>query len=131
MAVTASSPENMWMQTINVHINRAWTKPPSLPERLRCEVSVTQDRAGQVSAVGIQECDGDDAVRRSIEEALHRASPLPPPLDPDIFTPNLRILITRGLLTATLPEPRPGASAPAGPAAGGSGEKSSSSSTDR
>ena len=33
----------------------------------------------------------DPAVRESIEAAVYRASPLPPPPDPSLFDTNLRI----------------------------------------
>jgi colicin import membrane protein len=44
-----------------------------------------------VTQVTIGECNGDQAVRESIERAVYRASPLPPPPDPSLFDRNLRI----------------------------------------
>jgi colicin import membrane protein len=41
--------------------------------------------------VRIGQCNGDQAVRESIEAAVYRASPLPPPPDPALFDRNLRI----------------------------------------
>ncbi len=54
-------------------------------------VYVTQVPGGEVTQVRIEQCNGDQAVRESIEEAVHRASPLPPPPDPALFDRNLRI----------------------------------------
>jgi colicin import membrane protein len=34
---------------------------------------------------------GDEAVRRSIEAAVYKASPLPAPADPSVFDRNLRL----------------------------------------
>jgi colicin import membrane protein len=41
--------------------------------------------------VSIGECNGDQAVRESIEAAVYRASPLPPPPDPALFDRSLKI----------------------------------------
>jgi len=37
-------------------------------------------------------CNGDDAVRRSIEQAVLRASPLPTPSLPALFDRNLQVV---------------------------------------
>jgi colicin import membrane protein len=52
---------------------------------------VTQEPGGTVTQVKIAECNGDQAVRESIEAAVYRASPLPPPPDPSLFDRNLKI----------------------------------------
>jgi colicin import membrane protein len=52
---------------------------------------VTQVPGGEVTQVRIGECNGDQAVRESIEAAVYRASPLPPPPDPALFDRNLKI----------------------------------------
>ena len=44
--------------------------------------------------VSIGECNGDQAVRDSIEAAVYRASPLPPPPDPALFDRQLVIAFT-------------------------------------
>jgi colicin import membrane protein len=51
---------------------------------------VTQIPGGTVAAVRMGACNGDEAVRRSIEAAVLRASPLPLPADPRLFERNLR-----------------------------------------
>jgi colicin import membrane protein len=45
---------------------------------------------GAVTGVTIGRCNGDDAVRQSIEVAVRNASPLPEPPDPALFDRNLR-----------------------------------------
>jgi colicin import membrane protein len=54
-------------------------------------LNVTQVPGGEVTEVTIGECNGDQAVRESIEAAVYRASPLPPPPDPALFDRHLRI----------------------------------------
>jgi colicin import membrane protein len=53
-------------------------------------VHVTQVPGGVVTGVQIGSCNGDDAVRASIEDAVRRASPLPMPSDADLFDRSLR-----------------------------------------
>ena len=52
---------------------------------------VTQVPGGEVVNVRLGECNGDAAVRESIQGAVFRASPLPPPPDPALFHRNLEI----------------------------------------
>ena len=54
-------------------------------------VYVTQVPGGVVANVRVGSCNGDQAVRESIESAVYRASPLPPPPDPALFERNLEI----------------------------------------
>ena len=80
-----------WQSQIAAKIVRAWRRPPSAVPGIECMVYVTQVPGGEVTQVRIEQCNGDQAVRESIEEAVHRASPLPPPPDPALFDRNLRI----------------------------------------
>lgn len=73
-------------------ITRNWIPPASAPAGLSCEVFVRQLPGGQVISVEIEKCNGDDAVRRSIEIAVNKASPLPEPVDPRLFERNLRFI---------------------------------------
>jgi colicin import membrane protein len=80
-----------YIAQIQARIQRAWIRPPSAREGLRCIVNVTQVPGGEVVAVKIGECNGDDVVRQSIEAAVYRASPLPEPSDPTLFERDLRL----------------------------------------
>jgi colicin import membrane protein len=51
-------------------------------------VEVTQVPGGTVTAAHVTQCNGDAAVRQSIENAVYRASPLPDPPDPALFEKN-------------------------------------------
>src|SRR2546430_1488714 len=69
----------------------AWLRPPTARPGIQCVLNVTQVPGGEVTQVSIGECNGDQAVRESIEAAVYRASPLPPPPDPALFDRNLKI----------------------------------------
>jgi len=73
-------------------VERNWVRPPSAKAGLECELSVTQIPGGQVTDVRIGNCPADDAVRRSIEAAVLRASPLPMPANQALFDRNLRFV---------------------------------------
>ena len=66
-------------------IERNWTRPPSARAGLQCTLHVTQAPTGMVMDVRIGECNGDQAVRESITNAVYKSSPLPAPRDPRAF----------------------------------------------
>ena len=80
-----------WEAMIAAKITRAWLRPPTARPGIECMLYVTQVPGGEVTQVRIGECNGDPAVRQSIEAAVYRASPLPPPPDPALFDRNLKI----------------------------------------
>jgi colicin import membrane protein len=80
-----------WQSQIAAKINRAWLRPPTARPGIECMLNVTQVPGGEVTEVSIGECNGDQAVRESIEAAVYRASPLPPPPDAALFDRHLRI----------------------------------------
>jgi colicin import membrane protein len=80
-----------WESLIAAKITRAWLRPPTARPGIECMLYVTQVPGGEVTQVRIGECNGDQAVRESIEAAVYRASPLPPPPDPTLFDRNLKI----------------------------------------
>ncbi|NNF17022.1 MAG: cell envelope integrity protein TolA [Gammaproteobacteria bacterium] len=66
-------------------VTRNWIRPPSAREELVCIVRAAQIPGGEVVSVTVMECNGDDAVERSIETAVRKSSPLPEPPDPTLF----------------------------------------------
>jgi colicin import membrane protein len=80
-----------WQAQIAARINRAWLRPPTARPGIQCMLYVTQEPGGVVTQVKIGDCNGDQAVRESIEAAVYRASPLPPPPNPALFDRNLKI----------------------------------------
>lgn len=77
---------------IQQHIVRNWNRPPSARPGLECEVKVAQTPTGTVLSAQVTRCNGDTAVQASIEAAVLRASPLPPPPDPSLFERNLTLI---------------------------------------
>jgi colicin import membrane protein len=90
-AAESSGALAQYVAQIQARVQRAWIRPPSAREGLTCIVNVTQVPGGEVVGVKVGECNGDDAVRLSIEQAVYRASPLPEPPDPSLFERNLRL----------------------------------------
>jgi colicin import membrane protein len=80
-----------WQAQIAAKINRAWLRPPTARSGIECVLHVTQVPGGEVTEVNIGDCNGDQAVRESIEAAVYRASPLPAPPDPALFDRKLTI----------------------------------------
>jgi colicin import membrane protein len=80
---------NQYIAMIEQRIVRNWNRPPSARPGLQCEVRVAQAPGGTVLSVQLGACNGDAAVRQSIEAAVMRSSPLPPPPDPRLFERNL------------------------------------------
>jgi colicin import membrane protein len=89
MAARGSQEMSQYVAMIRQHVERRWVRPLSAREGLECEVKVAQTPAGVVLSVQVGRCNGDAAVRQSIETAVHRASPLPPPPNPRLFERNL------------------------------------------
>lgn len=83
---------DQYRRMIEQRIVRNWARPPSAQAGLNCTVNVRQAPGGTVLDVSIGACNGDEAVRRSIEAAVYRASPLPEPPDPALFERNLTII---------------------------------------
>ena len=79
-----------YIALIQQKVERNWVKPASASAGLKCEVAVVQLPNGDVVDVNIRACNGDDVVRRSIESAVRRASPLP--------LPENRILFERSII---------------------------------
>jgi colicin import membrane protein len=90
-AVEASPARAQYIARLSSRIQNAWIKPPSAHAGLDCVVNITQVPGGEVTSAHVSQCNGDAAARQSIENAVYRASPLPPPPDPALFERNLVI----------------------------------------
>ncbi len=80
-----------WSNQITARITRAWLRPPSARPGIQCVLHITQAPGGAVLNARIESCNGDQAVRESIEAAAYRAAPLPPPPDPALFERELEV----------------------------------------
>jgi colicin import membrane protein len=80
-ATAASGAEASWLSEITSRIQNAWIKPPTAQPGIKCVLDVGLVAGGTVTSVSLGECNGDDAVRQSIQTAVYNASPLPAPPD--------------------------------------------------
>jgi colicin import membrane protein len=88
-----SSPAmSQYAAALQQHVERAWNRPPSTQSGLQCVIAVSQSQNGTVLRVQVEQCNGDAAVKQSIENAVQRASPLPLPSDMRLFDRNLRFI---------------------------------------
>lgn len=80
-AAAASGALASWQSEITSRIQNAWIRPPTAQPGLKCVLNVGLVPGGSVTDVSVGDCNGDDAVRQSIQTAVYNASPLPPPPD--------------------------------------------------
>lgn len=92
LALQQSDAMNQYQWQIQQRIERSWIRPPTARVGLSCELNVIQLPSGDVIDVRVGRCNGDDVVIRSLEAAVLRASPLPVPPDPRLYSRNLKIL---------------------------------------
>jgi len=90
-AVEASPLRDRYIASLRNRIQNSWIKPNSARVGVDCRVAVTQVPGGEVTSAHVTRCNGDAAVRQSIENAVYRASPLPDPPDPALFQRNFEI----------------------------------------
>jgi colicin import membrane protein len=89
LAAARSGELAQYIALIQQRVTRNWIRPPEARPGLSCELYVTQIPGGEVVGVRFGRCDADDVVRRSIENAVYKASPLPKPANPALFERNL------------------------------------------
>ncbi len=80
-ATAASGALASWQSEIQSRIQNAWIRPPTAQPGIKCVLNVGLVPGGSVTSVSIGDCNGDDAVRQSIQTAVYNAAPLPPPPD--------------------------------------------------
>ncbi|HMN46243.1 MAG TPA: cell envelope integrity protein TolA [Povalibacter sp.] len=89
MQARSSTAFNEYVALIQDQIERNWNRPPSARPGLQCNIRVAQSPNGVVLSAQVEQCNGDAAVKQSIEQAVLRASPLPLPSDRRLFERNL------------------------------------------
>jgi colicin import membrane protein len=92
MQARSSPAMSQYAAQIQQAVERQWNRPPSARSGLECVVAVSQSPNGTVLRVQVEQCNGDAAVKQSIENAVQRASPLPLPSDMRLFERNLRFI---------------------------------------
>ena len=87
-AARAAGLLDQYMLMIENHVKRFWQRPLSARAGLSCVITVVPAPTGDVlsAKVDILRCNGDDAVRRSVENAVLDASPLPRPPSQAVFS---------------------------------------------
>jgi colicin import membrane protein len=85
-AARAAGLLDQYMLMIENHVKRFWDRPLSARPGIECVVTVVQAPTGDVLDADVGRCNGDEAVRRSIETAVLRASPLPRPPSQAVFS---------------------------------------------
>jgi len=83
-----------WVRAIQAHVEQRWYEPPGLAQGLSCTIVVTQIPGGEVVGMRFGSCNGNAAVRQSIETAVRNASPLPPPPEPALFEREVELVFT-------------------------------------
>ena len=88
-----ASLREQYAALIKQKVQRNWIEPPNLALQgtASCRVRVVQIPGGEVVSVDASDCKGDAAYRRSVEAAVLKSSPLPPPPDPAVFDRNINI----------------------------------------
>ncbi len=89
-AARQSDAMGRYLALIQQSVERKWQQPPSAVAGIECEVIVQQLPSGDVVDVRVQRCNADEVVRRSVENAVYAASPLPTPDDTRLFDRYLR-----------------------------------------
>jgi len=82
---------DQYVRMLESRIKQHWNRPLSARPGLDCVVRVVQLPTGDVMSATVASCNGDEAVRRSIERAVMDASPLPKPPNPALFERNLNV----------------------------------------
>ncbi|MFZ5513158.1 MAG: cell envelope integrity protein TolA, partial [Pseudomonadota bacterium] len=76
---------DQYIAAIKAKVERNWLKPPSSLPGMSCTVHVIQMPGGMVMDVRLDRCTGDELFKRSVINAVEKASPLPAPPDPSLF----------------------------------------------
>jgi colicin import membrane protein len=83
-----------YVRAIQAHVEQRWYEPPGVAQGLSCTIVVRQIPGGEVVGMEFGACNGNAAVRQSIETAVRNASPLPPPPEPSLFEREVELIFT-------------------------------------
>jgi len=82
-----------YVRAIQAHVEQRWYEPGGV-QGLSCAIFVTQIPGGEVVGMRFGPCNGNAAVRQSIETAVRNASPLPAPPEPQLFEREVKLVFT-------------------------------------
>ncbi|MGH8131038.1 MAG: cell envelope integrity protein TolA [Steroidobacteraceae bacterium] len=83
-----------YVRAIQAHVEQRWYEPPGNLQGLSCTVFVMQIPGGEVVGMRFGSCNGNAAVRQSIETAVRNSSPLPAPPEPALFEREVQLVFT-------------------------------------
>ncbi len=95
LAAVDSGELQVYKTMIEQKIFRNWDQPASARADLLCTVRVRQAPGGDVTGLTFLSCNGDDAVKRSIEAAIYKSSPFPEPSNPNLFDRNILLNLSK------------------------------------
>lgn len=83
----------LYLGQIQARIERAWLRPRTAigAESFQCRVRILQSPQGDVQEVQLQRCNGDARWQVSLVQAIGRASPLPAPPKPSVFSRSIQL----------------------------------------
>jgi colicin import membrane protein len=81
-----ASARNQYEPVIRQKVERNWTPLPGIGKGLSCTVRVRLVAGGEVIGASVTRSSGNARFDRSAENAVYKASPLPVPADPDVFS---------------------------------------------
>lgn len=81
----AASALDKYIALIKDKVARNWARPGNTEQELQCEVQVRLAAGGEVLSASIVRSSGNELFDRSVENAVHKASPLPLPEEKDLF----------------------------------------------
>ncbi|MBW1895087.1 MAG: cell envelope integrity protein TolA [Deltaproteobacteria bacterium] len=85
-AARAGQAMSKYVPRIQQKVETNWNYPPRGPEGCNPTVRVNLAPDGKVLSARIVKSSGDSFCDRSVEQAFMRASPIPIPLDPDLYS---------------------------------------------
>lgn len=85
-AARAMAEAEKYKVLIRQKVSRNWSRPPSSAGGLQCVVRVRLVPGGEVLQATVVRSSGDAPFDRSVENAVYKASPLPLPEDPELFS---------------------------------------------
>ncbi|MGH8441927.1 MAG: cell envelope integrity protein TolA [Nevskiaceae bacterium] len=80
-----------WAAVLTRHVADNFKIPPGAPAKFQCQVRMQLLPDGTVTNAKIVRSCGSPLLDQSVEDAVHRSSPMPRPSDPSVFDRDLTI----------------------------------------
>ena len=81
-----------YLSQIQARIERTWDHPlVSLDHSFHCRVKIQQTLQGEIKALKLADCDGDEVWQQSLLRAVRNAAPFPAPRDEKSFVEELTL----------------------------------------